>query len=198
MQARYNPIALAAGICAIILIVVSILVPWWTLTLGSPAVFTTGLSPVKFSMDILGDAITIPIIVGLNAASIALLALGATTMIIYGIRPLKPYSKRLMSYGYTMPLFAIVLFIAEIAAVIGAASAIGSFSIPVMGSTTLQLPYSENVSVSIEAATAFQWTFIFAIVTAALALSTRLYHRRIATATASGKSATKIDNSAKA
>lgn len=182
MDRKYNWLALTAGIATLLLILVSLFVPWWQLTVGDPVVANADLSPVYVNFGVLGTSLTIPLVWALNLASLLSLTAGAIVMLIYAIKPAKPYSKSLLGFSWNKPLFAVVLFAIEIVLLTVLPNAFVGFSFPLAGSATVQLPQSmaEGVNISIGVSTGFVWPFFFAIIVAGLGVAARLYHQRVA------------------
>ena len=103
-------------------------------------------------------------------------------MVIYSLKPNKPYSKRLLGFGYKQPLFAVIIFVVELFALTVVAKAFSGFAVPLIGSGVLQIPSSMipgNVSVNVNVLAAFEWPFYFAIAVAGLCVAARLYHKKI-------------------
>ena len=186
MKGKINWIGVAGGAATLLLIAVSLFVPWWkftvgTATAGNPAFAEANFSPVNLNFSILGNALTIPIIWALNMAALLTLLSGGLIMLIYSVKPDKSYSKKLLGFSWNKPLFAVVLFVVELVALALLAKSIAGFNVPLMGSGNIQLPQmAQGVSISVSVFAAFEWPFYFAIVVAGLCLAARLYHRKIA------------------
>ena len=97
---KINLIALIAGVSTLLLIAVSVFVPWWQFTVGKPAFAQVNFSPVNLNFSILGNPITIPLIWAMNLACLLTLASGGIVLLIYSLMPSKPYAKRLLGFGY--------------------------------------------------------------------------------------------------
>ena len=139
MTNKINYIALTAGVLTILLIVVSLFVPWWKFTVG------TGLAEAEFfssqtEFSLLGTAITIPLIYAVNIASLLTLLAGGIVMLIYSVRPDKSYSKKLLGFAYKKPLTAVIIFAVGIIAIVMLANAFSGLSVPLAGAGTIQLP----------------------------------------------------------
>ena len=182
MQSKVNWIGVAGGIATLLLIAISLFVPWWRFTVGSPVLAEANFSPVNLNFALFGTALTIPIIWALNMASLLSLAAGGIIMLIYSVMPAKSYSKRLLGFSYNKPLFAVVLFVVELVVLTLSVKAFSGFNFPLMGSATIQLPQSmtQGVNIGVGVSAAFEWPFWFAIVAAGLCVAARLYHRKIA------------------
>jgi hypothetical protein len=181
MHCKVNWIGVAGGIAALLLIAISMFVPWWRLTVGSPVLAEANFSPVNLTFAILGTALTIPIIWALNISSLLSLAAGGIIMLIYSVMPAKPYSKRLLGFSYNKPLFAVVLFVVELVVLTLLVKTYSGFTFPLVGSASIQLPQSmtQGANVGVGVSAAFEWPFYFAIVVAGLCVATRLYHRKV-------------------
>jgi hypothetical protein len=187
MQNKINILALIAGISTLVLIVVSIFVPWWHLAVGSPAIASVGVSPVNLNLDLLGNVFTIPIIYALNIASALTLAAGGIVMLIYSIKPNQPYSNKLLGFGYKKPLYAVILFIISMFALSYLVQRFSGFAFPLLGSSSLSLPQGmapDGVNISVAVSAGFGWPFYFAIVVAGLCVAARLYHPKVKVDTA--------------
>ena len=183
MQNKTNPIALVAGILTLVLISTSIFVPWWSLRVGTPAIASIEVSPVNLNLALMGNSLIFPLIYALNIASAITLAAGGMIMIIYGLKPNKPYSMKLLGWGYKKPLFAVILFSAGLLAMFFLVPHFSGFTIPLTGSSILSLPQGmgpDGTNISVNVSAGFGWPFYIAIVVAGLCVVTRVYHRKIA------------------
>jgi hypothetical protein len=179
---KINVVALVAGVLTLVLIAVSIFVPWWRMTVGKPAIASVNVSPVSLNLDLLGNAIGIPIIYALNIATALTLAAGGIIMLIYAVKPNKPYSSKLLGFSYKKPLWAVVLFVVSMFVMSFLVERFSGFAFPLMGASSLSLPSGmapDGVSVSVAVSAGFGWPFYLAIVVAGLCIAARLYHRRI-------------------
>jgi hypothetical protein len=182
MNNNVNYIALAGGIATLVLIVVSVFVPWWQFTVGNPALAQVNVSPMNLNFSLLGTAITIPLILAINIATLLTMLSGGIAMLIYAIKPNKSYSKKILGFGYKKPLTAVVIFIAGIIALVTLANSLSGFNVPVVGGSAMKLPSSmspDGISISVNVLSAFGWPFYFAIVASALCIAARLYHKKI-------------------
>jgi hypothetical protein len=184
---KINIVALVAGISTLLLIAVSIFVPWWQFTVGSPTIGAVNVSPVNLNLDLLGNAITIPIVYALNIAAALSLASGGIVMLIYSVRPDRSYSNKLLGFGYKKPLYAVIFFVIGLFAMGYLAQKFSGFAFPLIGAGTLSLPGSmapDGTTISVAVSAGFVWPFYFAVVVAGLCLAARLYHRKIGVDTA--------------
>jgi hypothetical protein len=179
---KINFIALVAGISTLALIGVSWFVPWWHLAVGSPMLASVNVSPVNLNLALLDNSITIPLIYALNIASALSLGSGGIIMLIYSVKPDKSYSKKLLGFGYKKPLYAVILFIIGLFSTSYLVQQFSGFGFPMLGSGTLSLPQGmapDGTSISVAVSAGFGWPFYFAIMVAALCISSRVYHRKM-------------------
>jgi len=176
---RVNWFGFAGGITTIIVVFVSMLYPWWQLTVGE--LFKTNASPVNTNFGLLGTAFTIPFIWALNVVSLLMLVSSGIVMMIYSIIPTKTYSKNLLNFSYTKPLFSVVFFVVGLFAVTLILQAVLSINVPLVGSATVTLPESltQGLNVSLLLSAGFQWPFWVGVTAAALCVAAKLYHKRI-------------------
>jgi hypothetical protein len=188
LMAKINIIALIAGIASLVLIAVSVFVPWWQFTVGNPTPLAqVNFSPLNFNMDLLGTSITTPLIFALNIACFLTLLSGSIVMIIYSVKPHKSYSKKLLGFGWTKPLYAVILFVLEIVVLVVIANMFVGFKLPINGSATVQPPSGMlpgDMSLAVNVFAYFQWPFYLSIAVAALSVAARIYHRKISIAVA--------------
>ncbi len=182
MAKQINYVALAAGILTLILIAVSVFIPWWQFTVGSPAIATVNFSPVNFNFSLFDTLLISPIIWALNIASLLTLLAGGIALLLYSALPTKSYSKALLGFGYKKPLYAVILFVIELAVIYFSVTMFTGFNFPLMGSAFVQLPSliaPGGISISVKVSAAFGWTFYFSVVVAALCIVARIYHRKM-------------------
>jgi hypothetical protein len=183
---KINWFGLAGGIITIIVVIVSLLVPWWELTVGDDFL-KASVSPVNTNFGFLGIAFTVPLIWAFNVVGLLTLIASGVAMLIYSVLPTKSYSKQLLNFGYKKPLFTVLFFVIALVVVTVILQAVLNISVPLMGSTTspLSLPFASDVSISVLMSAAFQWPFWLAIVAAVLCVVARLYHKKVAVVPAS-------------
>jgi hypothetical protein len=183
MPKQINYIALAAGILTFVLIAASVFVPWWQFIVGNPAIATVNFSPVNFNFALFDNLpLTVPLIVALNIAILLTLLAGGIALLIYSALPTKSYAKPLLGFGYKKPLYAVILFTAELAVMYFSITLLTGVSFPLTGSTELQLPSAiapGGISISVIVSASFGWTFYFSIAVAALCIVARVYHRKM-------------------
>ncbi|MCX8177110.1 MAG: hypothetical protein N3F10_02275 [Candidatus Bathyarchaeota archaeon] len=174
-----NWFGIAGGAAAIILIAVSLYTPWWQLTMGEDF-FNVNVSPFNLNFSFLGIAFVIPLILALNLSSLLMLLIGGIIMIIYSFNPSKTYSKKLLCFAYKKPLYAVIFFLVGIIAVTLILNLMFSVNMPIHGTAQARLSDpSQSATIDIAMKTSFQWPFWFAIVTAALCVAARLYHKKL-------------------
>lgn len=181
LQARINWFGFAGGIAVIVLIVISLFVPWWQLTVGDNIV-KANASPLNTNFSFAGNSFTIPLIWALNIASILSLTAGGIIMLIYSVNPAKSYSKRLLCFAYRKPLYSLLFFVIGLFAITLLVKFMFSFDIPLVGSvkTTLPSNMTGGYNISVLLSAGFQWPFWLAAVATGLCIAARIYHKRIA------------------
>jgi len=179
----------------LVVVALSIFVPWWKLQIGSGTGFVTiNASPFYTNFGVLHLNFVIPILFAINIATMALFTASGIIFIIYSVKPAKSYSKHLLSYGWKRPIYTLVGFIVVIMLIIyvapdivntmGHTSTVNVPIVPLMGSSVIQLPSnifgnSNSVQIGITVITTFEYTFYLAVVATALGIAARIYHRRI-------------------
>ena len=178
---KFNWFALAGGVTTILVIAVSLVYPWWQLTVGDD-LMTVKASSVNMNLGFLDTSFTIPFIWALNMVSILSLLASGIAMLIYSIIPRKSYSKHLLGFGYKKPLYTVLFFVIGLVATTVICQAVLSLNIPLMGSTTstLPIPFVSGITLTVLLSAGFQWSFWLAIVAAGLCLAARLYHGKVA------------------
>ena len=182
MNKQINYVALIAGITTLLLIVISVFVPWWQFSVGQPAVASVNFSPVNMNFSFFDDVITIPLIWALNIACLLTLAAGGIAMLIYSILPAKSFAKNLLGFGYKKPLYSVILFIIELFALYLPVRILSGFDFPLVGSAALQFPNGmlpDGINVSVNVSAGFGWPFYLAIAVVVLSIVARLYHGRV-------------------
>lgn len=129
---------------------------------------------------------TTPLIWALNTSTLLTLLLGSLVLLFYGVKPDKPYSPKLLSFGYKIPLYAVTLFIVEIVGLVAVAKMALGVDFPLMGSAAISFPSSiapAGATGSIYVAAAFEWPFYLAIAVVVLCVAARFYHKKTVPAT---------------
>jgi hypothetical protein len=180
MQAKLNWFGLAGSIAIIMLIIISLFVPWWQLTVGDDLV-KANASPVNTNFNFAGDSFTIPLIWALNIGSIISLTAGGIAILIYSVKPAESYSKRLLNFGYRKPLYSLLFFVIGLFAITLVIKSMFSLEVPLIGSAETTLPQSmtQGTTVSVLMSAAFIWPFWLAAVAAGLCITARFYHKKI-------------------
>src|SRR3989304_2541056 len=107
---KINWFGLAGGITTIVVIITSMVYPWWQLTIGE-GLIQANASPVNTNFGFLGTAFTVPFIWALNIVSLLMLVASGVAMLVYSVFPAKPFSKHLLGFGYKKPLFTLLFFV---------------------------------------------------------------------------------------
>jgi hypothetical protein len=180
MNLRINWLGLAAGITTLIMLAISLYLPWWQLTIGEN-LFKINASPVYTNFGLFGTQFTIPLIWALNLITILTFTACGVVMLIYSLFPTKPYAKQLLGFSYRKPLYTVVSFAVVLVIIILVAGHFG-LNIPLAGSGTVTVPGTSSVGVTVSALVSgnFQFSFWLAIVAAALCVAARLYHSHVA------------------
>lgn len=176
---RMNWFGFVGGILTVILVFVSMLYPWWQLTVGE--LFKANVSPVNTNFGLLGTGFTIPFIWALNVVSLLMLVSSGIVMVAYSVIPNKSYSQHLLDFSYKKPLFSVILFVAGLLAVTLILQFVINISVPLVGSATVTLPESmtKGLNVSLFLSAGFQWPFWMGVAAAVLCIAAKLYHRKI-------------------
>jgi hypothetical protein len=180
LQSRINWFGLGGAAATLVLIVVSMLVPWWQLRVGD-ALIAANVSPMYTNFDLMGNSFTLPALLAVNLSCILLSLVGGILMLIYSIRPTKPYAKTLLNFSFLTPLFFIVIFVIALLALTFLIQMMFSLSFPLVGAANVQLPSNtaQGVNVSVQLTAEFLWPFYLAVASAVLCFGARIYHKRI-------------------
>jgi hypothetical protein len=180
MQRKINYFGLAGGIATIVLVAVSVFVPWWVLSVGQGLV-KANVSPIYTDFNIVGNAFTVPLLLAMNVASVLFMTAGGVAILLYSVLPSKSYAKRLLGFGYSKPLFSLVVFVVLLVALQQILRMTVNLNVPLFGSATSVLPQSitAGTTVTLLMQAEFQWPFYLAIASAGLCLAARFYHKKI-------------------
>ena len=197
MQSRktMNWFALAAGALMLVVVILSMLTPWWKLQIGSGSgLVTINANPFYTNFGVLRLNFVIPILFALNIGIMVLFAVSGVVFIIYSVKPAKSYSKQLLSYGWKRPLYTVIGFIVTMIVILyvvpdiintmAHASMVPVPIAPLMGSSVIQLPSgmfggSNSIQIGVTLITTFEYTFYLGLVATALGIVARVYHGRI-------------------
>ncbi len=181
MTRTINWFGLAAGISTLVLLLVSVFVPWWQLTIGNNFV-NVYASPIVTNFGLYGVQFNVPLIWAWNLSNILLFTAGGVLMLIYSLFPTKSYSQDLLSFSYKKPLYALFSFVIGLAVILVAAGFF-NVNIPLTGSADVKfsvpsfIPISASINSSVTAT--FMFPFYLAVVTAVLCVIARVYHGRL-------------------
>jgi hypothetical protein len=180
LRSKINWFGLASGTVTILLIAISVFVPWWQLKVGD-SVVAANVSPIYTNFNLVGNSFTVPLLFAINLSCILLSLAGGVVMLIYSVKPTKPYAKRLLGFSYRTPLLFIVVFLIGLVALTFIIQILFSFSVPLIGTAQITLPSSstQGVNVSVLLSAGFLWPFYLAVASAILCVAARLYHKRI-------------------
>jgi hypothetical protein len=180
MKRRINWFGFAAGITTIVVLVVSLFIPWWQLTVGDK-LLQVNASPVNTNIGLLNLNFTVPLLWAWNLASVLIFAAAGALMLFYSVFPTRSYSKEFLGFSYKKPLYILISFIIGLIVMIFIAGAIG-FNVPAVGTSNMALPSQfvpSGLSISAFVSAGFQLPFYLAIAAAALCIVARLYHGRV-------------------
>jgi len=174
-----NWFGLAAGIVILVVLAVSLYLPWWQLTIGENLI-KVNASPVNTNFGVLGLNFTVPLIWALNLIGVLTLTACGLVMLVYSVVPTKPYAKHLLGFSYRKPLYAVAGFAVGLVIIVFAAGSFG-LHLPLNGSATVTLPsgWTMGATVSALVSAGFQLPFWLAIVAAGLCVAARLFHGKI-------------------
>ena len=102
MNRVINWFGVAAGVTTLLVVAVSLFVPWWQLSVGEDLV-QVNASPVNTNFGLFGTPFTVPLIWALNLVSILTLVASGAIMLLYSVVPTKPYAKELLGFSYKKP-----------------------------------------------------------------------------------------------
>ncbi len=180
LSSKLNWFSLAGGMVTVMLIAVSLFVPWWQLRVGDSLIIAN-VSPLYTNFDLVGNSFTLPAIMALNISCILLSLIGAILILVYSVRPTKPYAKTLLSFSFATPLIFLVIFVIGLMALTFIVQMMFNISFPLAGSANIQLPSNatQGADVSVQVTGEFLWPFYLAIASSVLCIGARLYHKRI-------------------
>ena len=179
MERRINWFGLAAGIITLVVLAVSLFVPWWQLTIGDK-LMQVNASPMNTNFGLLDLNFTVPLLWAWNLVSVLIFVAAGVVMLFYSIFPTRSYSKELLGFSYKKPLYILISFFIGLIVLIAIAGVIG-FNVPAVGTSNIALPSQfmpTGLSISAFVSAGFQFPFYLAIAAAVLCIAARLYHRR--------------------
>ena len=185
MNVKINWFGLAGGGFTLVVVIASLYVPWWQISIGELA--KANVSPVNTNfVFVLGAdkpvSFTVPLLWAVTIVGLLFLLTSGIVMLLYSILPSKSYSKHLLVFAYKKPLFTVIFFIIPLIAVPLILQAILKIAIPLNGTSTIAIPagfLGGGVTVSFLISAGFLWPFYLGIVAAGLCIAARLYHKRI-------------------
>src|SRR3972149_10934736 len=181
MQAKINWFGLAGGIATIAVVIISVYIPWWQISVGE--LMNASFSPVNTNAGVFGTAMTIPLLWAANLTGLLFLVSSGAVMIAYSLLPAKPYSKHLLGFAYKKPLFAVIFFVIPLIAFPLILQSILNVSIPLNGTSTIAIPmgfFGGGITISFLISAGFLWPFWLAMVAAGLCIAARVYQRKVA------------------
>ena len=193
MQNKMNWFGITGSISIFTVIVVSIFVPWWQVSVGSvdSPLANFQVSPMSNNFSFLGQTFTFPLIMAINISVIISLLAGGIAILVSSINPKKSYANKLLTFSYRKPLYALLIFVIGLFITIVLTKSVTGLDVPMIGSTNSAVDGSiiqsllGDISISNVLFTAgFQWPFYLVIVSAILCITARYYDKRILSATA--------------
>jgi hypothetical protein len=180
MRSKMNWFGLAGGLTIVVLIAISLFVPWWQLTVGDDLV-RANASPINTNFNFAGTSFTIPLIWALNVASIIFLSAGGIAMLVYSVSPSKSYSEKLLGFSYKKPLYALLLFVVVLILITFLVKSVFNFEVPLLGSieTTLPAEITNGTNISVLMSANFVWPFWLAVLATTLCIIAKFYHKKI-------------------
>ena len=177
---KINWFGLAGGATTLVLIAVSIFIPWWQLRVGD-SLIAANVSPLYTNFNLAGNTFTIPAILAVNISCILLSLIGAVLILVYSVKPSRPYAKTLLNLSFATPLLFVVIFTVALLALSYIILTMYGFNFPIVGSTSVQLPSNTTgeMSVSMQLTAEFLLPFYLAVVSSFLCIAARIYHKRI-------------------
>jgi len=187
-----NLFGLAGGILMVAVVCLSIFTPWWKLQIGGGTTFATiNANPFCTNFGFLGLDFIIPLLFAINIGTMALFVASGAFLIVYSVNPSKSYSEQLLCHGYKRPIYTVVGFIVTLIIiayllpfVLSMVSGL-NMSVPLfqlMGTSILHLPsniFANSLQIGVTVTAAFQYTFYLAVIATALAITARVYHRKM-------------------
>ena len=185
-----NVLGLIAGV---LMIALPFLGPWWIARAGTGAI-EMALSPFDMSITVLGQSISSDLVwLFLLAEKVAIIIAGVF-MILSSLLPTSWWSARLLRFGVMKPLWAIVgliillllgtFFMNNIlpnflSNMIGATGASVQMNVPyIMGTANSTIQVGSQATITAPIKLSLTPAFWVAMVTAALCIAARIYHRR--------------------
>ncbi|MGQ9552006.1 MAG: hypothetical protein ACUVUE_06215 [Candidatus Bathycorpusculaceae bacterium] len=177
---KLNWFGIASGVAAAVLLLLSIAyaAPWWQLSIAE-GLGKVDVSPLDINAQFLGLDVEIPILWYLTLSGKLIMLTAIVALFACSICPENKYAKNLLSYGYKRPLIMVTVLVVILIILTALVGLILPIKVPFLGTETTTLTF-EGAKVSVPIYASFTWVFWLAIITAALAVLARVYHRRIA------------------
>ena len=180
VSSKINWFSLAGGSITLAVIAFSMYLPWWQLRVGD-SLIAANVSPLYTNFNLAGNTFTVPALLAVNISCILLSIIGAVLMLTYSVKPTKSYSKTLLNFSFTTPLFLVIIFAVALLALASIIPTMFDFSFPIVGTTTVQLSADTvgGVSVSAQLTSEFLLPFYLAVTSSILCIAARFYHKKI-------------------
>lgn len=175
-----NWFGLAGGALTITVVVLSLFVPWWHITVGEDLA-AVNTSPFATKVNLLDVTFTPPLIGALNLMAALGFVASGIVMLIYAVLPNKNYSLHLLGFSYKKPLIGVITFVAVLFLTTAILASIIQLDVPLSGSTVSTLPVemTQGINVSVMILADFEWPLLLAILAAGLCIAAKLYHKKL-------------------
>jgi len=174
-------VALIGGVLTLVVVLVSVFVPWWRLSAGENLI-EVGVSPFDLDVSLLGRPLTIAVVGAFNLSAVLLFVVSGVVMLIYSVVPTRSYARHFVGFAYSKPLAVLLSFVVLVFGLSMVLQVVAKLSVPVWGSATVVLPAGfvpgVDLRVSLVVTATFQWSFWLAVFASGVCVVARLYHRR--------------------
>lgn len=183
MMRKINWFALVAGILTLIVVLISLYLPWWQLTVGNNLI-SIYASPINTNFGLFGASFTVPLIWAMNLIGILTFTAAGIVILIYSFVPTKPYAKELIGFSWKKPIYALITFIVALALIVIGVGYMG-LTVPLQGSAPLAIPdklaslLPNGISISGTMTASFEIPFYLGIAAAVLCVAARVYHGKL-------------------
>lgn len=166
----------AASLMALLYLSFAYKAHWWQLGIAD-GIGYVAVSPLDVEIKLMGAPINVPILWYVTLGSKLTLLIVAAILLIYLKNPSGTHSKKLLDAIYKKPVYMLTGMVLLHAISKLFYGSISSFNIPIVGASTAVIS-SMGVTLSVPITTSFTWVFWLAILSACLAVATKIYHDR--------------------
>ncbi len=151
--------------------------PWWRLEVADNLGYVN-VSPLDFEVEIMGNAVNVPLLVFATFGSKISWFVVASAMLAYSLDLSPKHSEKLLDFGYRKPTYYVVgtLLVGLVGS--GIVGSFLSMELPFIGVSTVTFGF-EGGMVTIPLKGSLTWVFGVAVGCAALSIGARLYQRRL-------------------